>query len=103
MSDEEETRELNEVYWTAMRSLFGNFIEEHPEVTALLRANTDQIKGTFSRLIRRLSDEGEAENVGLIALWLVDRTPRDTLLNLAIWLEMEGSLDDGLLGDLEDV
>jgi hypothetical protein len=52
-------------------------------------------------LIRRLSDEGEAENVGLIALWLVDRTPRDTLLNLAIWLELEGSLDDDLLGDLE--
>jgi hypothetical protein len=79
MSDEDEARELSDLYWKAMRSLFGTFVEEHPEVTALLRANTDQIKGTFSGLIRRLSDEGEAENVGLIALWLVDRTPRDTL------------------------
>jgi hypothetical protein len=33
----------------------------------------------------------------------VDRTPRDTLLNLPIWLELEGSLDDDLLGDVEDI
>jgi hypothetical protein len=103
MSNEDEARELNDLYWTAMHSLFGNFIEEHPEVTTLLQANTDQIKETFSRVIRRLSDEGEAGTVGLIALWLVDRTPRDTLLNLAIWLELEGSLDDDVLGDLEGI
>jgi hypothetical protein len=48
MSDEEETRELNDLHWTAMRSIFGNFIEEHPEVTALLRATTEQIRERFS-------------------------------------------------------
>lgn len=102
MSDEDEARELSDLYWTAMHSLFGRFIEEHPEVTALLRATTEQIRKQFSQVIRRLSDEGDAGAVGLIALWLVDRTPRDTLLNLAIWLELEGRLDDDLLGDLED-
>jgi hypothetical protein len=102
MSDEEETREFNDLYWTAMRSIFGNFIEEHPEVTVLLRATTEQIREQFSRLIRQMSDE-DAGAVGLIALWCVDRTPRDTLLNLAIWLELEGPLDDDLLGDVEDI
>jgi hypothetical protein len=102
MSDEDEARELNELYWTAIRSLFGNFIEEHPGMTSLLQASTEQIRELFSRTIRRLSDEGDAGAVGLIALWLVDRTPRDTLLNLAIWLEMEGRLDDDSLGDPED-
>jgi hypothetical protein len=103
MSDEEETRELNDLYWTAMRSVFGNFIEEHPGVTVLLRATTEQIRERFFRLIRQTSDGGDAGAVGLIALWCVDRTPRDTLLNLAIWLELEGPLDDDLLGDVEDI
>jgi hypothetical protein len=102
MSNEDEARELNDLYWTAMRSLFGNFLEEHPGMTSLLQASTEQIRDLFSRAIRGFSDEGDAGTVGLIALWLVDRTPRDTLLNLAIWLELEGRLDDDSLGDPED-
>jgi hypothetical protein len=102
MSNEDEARELNDLYWTAMRSLFGNLLEEHPGMTSLLQASTEQIRDLFSRAIRGFSDEGDAGTVGLIALWLVDRTPRDTLLNLAIWLELEGRLDDDSLGDPED-
>jgi hypothetical protein len=33
-------------------------------------------------------------------MWLVLETPRDTLLNLAIWLETQGSPDDD---DLENL
>jgi hypothetical protein len=40
---------------------------------------------------RRFIEEGEAELVGLLALWLVMKSPRDTLINLAVWLETEGS------------
>ena len=100
MTDENETRELNDLYWTAMRSIFGSFRRDHPEMSALLGASGEQIKDLFSRIIHRFSDEGDAATVGLIALRLVDRTPRDTLLNLAIWLELEGRLDDDLLEDL---
>jgi hypothetical protein len=73
-------------------SLVKRFLDEHEVVQVLMLAGTEEIRDWFGNLVRRFIDEGEAELVGLLALWLVMKSPRDTLINLAVWLETEGSL-----------
>jgi len=89
-----EKDELNRLYHDAERSLLRRFLTEHQVIRVLMQAGTEEIKDWFANVIRRMTQEGEAECLGLFAMWLVFESPRDTLLNLAMWLEIQGSPDD---------
>jgi hypothetical protein len=89
-----EQDELNRLYHDAERSLLRRFLTEHQVIRVLMQGGTEEIRDHFCNSIRRLTQEGEAECLGLFAMWLVLESPRDTLLNLAIWLETQGSADD---------
>jgi hypothetical protein len=88
MGDMDELKGLNR---EVELSLVKRFLDEHEVVQVLMLAGTEEIRDWFGNLVRRFIDEGEAELVGLLALWLVMKSPRDTLINLAVWLETEGS------------
>ena len=97
-----EADELKRLYAGAEHSLMARFLREHPVVHELVQAGPEEIKDHFCNVIRRLSEEGEAECLGLFAMWLVLESSRDTLVNLAVWLEVAGSPDDdGEAGDEE--
>jgi hypothetical protein len=89
-----EQDELNRLYHDAERSLLRRFLTEHQVVQNLMLAGTEEIRNHFCDVIRHITQEGEAECLGLFAMWLVLESPRDTLLNLALWLEIQGSPDD---------
>jgi hypothetical protein len=88
MESGEETRALR---GEIERSLIERFLKEHHAIKVLMLAETEEIRGWLVNLIRRFIDEGEAGVVGLLALWLVVNSPKDILINLAVWLETEGS------------
>jgi len=88
MEDRDELKGLNR---EVELSLVKRFLDEHEVVQVLMLAGTEEIRDWFGNLVGRFIDEGEAELVGLLALWLVMKSPRDTVINLAVWLETEGS------------
>jgi hypothetical protein len=88
-----EKDELNRLYHDAERSLMRRFLTEHEVIRVLMQAGTEEIQDWFANVIRRMTQEGDAECLGLFAMWLVLESPRDTLLNLAMWLEIQGSPD----------
>jgi hypothetical protein len=96
MGDMDELRGLNR---EVERSLIKRFLSEHQVIQALMQASTEEIKGWLANSIRRMTEEGEAECLGLFAMWLVLESPRDTLVNLAVWLEIQGSPDAEDAGD----
>jgi tetratricopeptide (TPR) repeat protein len=87
----EDRDELKGLHREVELSLVKRFLEEHQVVQVLMLAGTEEIRDWFANLVRQFIDEGESELVGLLALWLVMKSPRDTLINLAVWLETEGS------------
>jgi hypothetical protein len=89
-----EQDELNRLYHDAERSLLRRFLTEHQVLQNLMLARTEEIRNHFCHVIRHITEEGEAECLGLFAMWLVLESPRDTLLSLALWLEIQGSPDD---------
>jgi hypothetical protein len=91
MGDREE---LNRLFGEVERSLIRRFLTEHELIPLLMRAGTEEIRDWFGNVIRRFMDEGETGTVGLLALWLVLESPRDTLIKLAIWLETQDSPND---------
>jgi hypothetical protein len=100
-----EKDELNRLYHDAERSLMRRFLTEHEVIRVLMQAGTEETQDWFANVIRRMTQDGDAECLGLFAMWLVLESPRDTLLNLAVWLETQGSPDDedgvSLAGDEE--
>ena len=98
-----EVDELKRLYAGAERSLMVRFLKEHPVIHELIQAGPEEIRDHFCNVIRRLSEDGEAESLGLFAMWLVLESSRDTLVNLAVWLEIAGSPDDdGAAGEASD-
>ena len=98
-----EVDELKRLYAGAERSLMVRFLKEHPVIHELIQAGPEEIRDHFCNVIRRLAQEGEAECLGLFAMWLVLESSRDTLVNLAVWLEIAGSPDDdGAAGEASD-
>jgi hypothetical protein len=97
--------ELKSLCADVERSLIKRFLKDHRVIQALMQASTEEIKGWLANNIRRMTEEGEAECLGLFAMWLVLESPRDTLVNLAVWLEIQGSPDaenaDNLAGNEE--
>jgi hypothetical protein len=89
-----DTEELTRLYGDVERSLIRRFLTEHELIPTVMRAGTEEIRDWFGNVIRRFMDEGETGTVGLLALWLVLESPRDTLIKLAIWLETQDSPDD---------
>ena len=85
--------ELKSLCGDVERSLIKRFLTEHQVTHALMRASSEEIKGWLANNIRRMTEEGEAECLGLLAMWLVLESPRETLVNLAVWLEIQGSPD----------
>jgi hypothetical protein len=85
--------ELKSMCGDVERSLIKRFLTEHQVTQALMRASSEEIKGWLANTIRRMTEEGEAECLGLLAMWLVLESPRDTLVNMAVWLEIQGSPD----------
>jgi hypothetical protein len=85
--------ELKSLCGDVERSLIKRFLSEHQVTQALMRASSEEIKGWLANTIRRMTEEGEAECLGLLAMWLVLESPRDTLVNMAVWLEIQGSPD----------
>ena len=89
-----EKDELDRLCAGAERSLMVRFLKEHPVLRELIQAGPEEIRDHFCNVIRRLAHEGESECLGLFAMWLVLESSRDTLVNLAVWLEIAGSPDD---------
>ena len=90
----DEQDELDRLYHDAERSLLRKFPTEHQVVRVLMQSSAEEIRDWFASVITRMTQEGEADCLGLFAMWLVLESPRDTLLNLAIWLETQGSPED---------
>jgi hypothetical protein len=98
-----EQDELNRLYHDAERSLLRRFLAEHQVIRDLMQAGTEGIRDRFANVIKQMTQEGEAEGLGLFAMWLVLESPRETLLNLALWLEIQGSpADDAAPGPATD-
>jgi hypothetical protein len=85
----------------AERALIVRFLADHELMPALVLAETEQIRDWFANMISRFTNEKEAPPLGLLAMWLVMHAPRQTLINLAIWLETETSSGDETSDDLE--
>ena len=85
--------ELKSLCGDVERSLIKRFLSEHQVTQALMRASSEEIKGWLANSIRRMTEEGEAECLGLLAMWLVLESPRETLVNMEVWLEIQGSPD----------
>ena len=88
-----ENDELKRLCDEAERALIAEFISEHHVIGVLVQASAEEIREWFCNVIRLFMDEGAAGILGLLALWLVMESSRDTLVNLAVWLETQGPPD----------
>jgi hypothetical protein len=69
-----EQDELNRLYHDAERSLLRRFLTEHQVIRVLMQGGTEEIRDHFCNSIRRLTQEGEAECLGLFAMWLTQKS-----------------------------
>ena len=89
-----EKDELDRLYHESERALLGSFLTEHQVARALAEASAEEIKEWFGNLVRTFSDDGEAAVLALLVQWFLMESSRDTLVKLAVWLEIQASAED---------